>query len=143
DRSATWDTTCFYITPIGDDGTEHRQHADLFLRHIVEPALEEFGFRVVRADHTGKPGMITSQVIEHIIRAKLVVADLSFHIPNVFYELALRHATRRPTVQIIRRVDKIPFDIDQYRTIQIDTTSIYTLVPQLEIYRAEIANQVR
>lgn len=143
DGGSSWETTCFYITPIGDDGTEHRQHSDLFLRHIVEPSLEEFGFRVVRADHIGKPGMITGQVIEHIIRSRLVVADLSFHNPNVFYELALRHATRRPTVQIIRRVDKIPFDIDQYRTIQIDTTNIYTLVPQLEIYRAEIANQVR
>ncbi|MDT7857802.1 hypothetical protein RQM47_14215 [Rubrivirga sp. S365] len=103
DSSESWDTTCFYITPIGEDGSEHRQHSDLFLRHIVEPALEEFGLRVVRADHIGKPGMITGQVIEHIVKSRLVVADLSYHNPNVFYELALRHATRRPTVQIIQR----------------------------------------
>lgn len=29
------------------------------------------------------------------------------------------------------------------RTVRIDTSSIYTLVPQLDVYRAEIANQVR
>jgi hypothetical protein len=91
----------------------------------------------------GKPGMITAQVVEYILRSKLVVADLSFHNPNVFYELSLRHACRLPTVQIIRKCDKIPFDLDQFRTIQIDTSSIFTMVPNLQSYKAEIATQVR
>jgi hypothetical protein len=134
---------CFYITPIGDEDTEQRKHSDLFLSYIVEPALETFKLKVVRADQIGKPGMITAQVIDHILKARLVVADLSFHNPNVFYELCLRHATRLPVVQIIRKGDPIPFDLDQYRTIQIDNSSIYALVPQLEIYRSEIANQAR
>lgn len=29
------------------------------------------------------------------------------------------------------------------RTVRVDTSSIYTLVPQLEVYRTEITNQVR
>ena len=138
-----WESVCFYVSPIGDDDSEHRKHADLFLGSIVEPALEEFGLRVVRADKIGKPGMITAQIIEHVLKAKLVIADLSYHNPNVFYELCLRHVTRLPTVQIIRRADKIPFDLDQFRTIEIDTGSIYTMVPNLQTYRAEIATQVR
>ena len=138
-----WDKTCFYISPIGDDGSDHRAHADLFLGSIVEPALEEFGLQVVRADKIGKPGMITAQIIEHILRAKLVIADLSYHNPNVFYELCLRHVCRLPTVQIIRKADKIPFDLDQFRTVQIDTSNIYTMVPNLQTYKAEIATQVR
>jgi hypothetical protein len=87
--------------------------------------------------------MITGQIIEHIIRARLVVADLSFHNPNVFYELCLRHACKLPIVQIIRCADDLPFDLEQFRTIKIDTSSIYTLVPSLETYKSEIANQVR
>jgi hypothetical protein len=145
-KSATevdFDKTCFYISPIGEEDTENRKHADLFLGSIVEPALEEFGLSVVRADRISKPGMITSQILEYILKAKLVVADLSFHNPNVFYELALRHICRLPTVQVIRYMDPIPFDLDQYRTIQIDTTDIYSLVPKLEVYKAEIATQVR
>ena len=99
--------------------------------------------QLVRADAIGKPGMITAQIIEHITLAPLVIADLSFHNPNVFYELALRHAVRKPIVQLIRAADKLPFDISQFRTIVIDTTDIYTLVPQLDTYRAEIASQIR
>ncbi len=138
-----WDRICFYISPIGEEGSEHRQHADLFLGSIVEPTLEEFGLTVVRADKIGKPGMISAQVIEHVLKSKLVIADLSYHNPNVFYELCLRHVCRLPTVQLIRKADKIPFDLDQFRTIQIDTTNIYTMVPNLQTYRAEIATQVR
>lgn len=89
-----WDRICFYISPIGEEGMEHRQHADLFLGSIVEPSLEEFGLSVVRADKIGKPGMTTAQIIEHILRSKLVIADLSYHNPNVFYELCLRHVCR-------------------------------------------------
>jgi hypothetical protein len=50
----TWDDICFYISPIGDEGSEHRTHSDLFLGSLVEPALEEFKLRVVRADKIGK-----------------------------------------------------------------------------------------
>ena len=138
-----WAKICFYLTPIGSPDSDHRRHSDLFLSHIVEPAVEEFGLRVVRADHIAKPGMITTQIIEHVIKSRIAIADLSFHNANVFYELSLRHAFGLPTVQIIRSSDTIPFDLNQVRTIQLDTSSIYTLVPQLETYRAEIANQVR
>lgn len=138
-----WDKICFYVTPIGEDGSDQRMHADLFLGAIVEPALEEFGLTVVRADRIEEAGLIGRQIVEHILRSRLVIADLSFHNPNVFYELALRHASGLPTVQIIRSSDRLPFDVNQVRTIQIDTSSIYTLVPQLEVYRAAITSQVR
>lgn len=137
------DDVCFYITPIGDPDSEFRMHSDLFLSSIVEPALEEFGLRVVRADQIGSSGMITSQIIEYVLKAKLVIADLSYHNPNVFYELCLRHVTQLPTVHIIRQSDNIPFDLNQVRTIVIDNSTIYSLVPSLETYRSEIANQVR
>jgi hypothetical protein len=97
----------------------------------------------VRADKISTPGMITAQVIDHLVRAPLVIADLSFGNPNVFYELALRHASRRPVVQIIRAGDHLPFDVGQFRTVPIDMTDIFTLVPQIDSYRAEIARQCR
>jgi hypothetical protein len=87
--------------------------------------------------------MITSQVLEHILRSRMVIADLSYHNPNVFYEMALRHATKLPIIQVCRRADRLPFDVNQVRTITIDTSDIYTLIPRLETYRSEIASQVR
>jgi hypothetical protein len=134
---------CFYITPIGKEDSEERRHADFLMEYIIKPAVTEFGLTVVRADQMAKPGMIGKQVIEHILKARLVIADLSFHNPNVFYELCLRHATRLPTVQVKRELDIIPFDVSQYRTIPIETRDPYTLVPKLQTYTAQVANQVR
>lgn len=142
-QSSDLSDVCFFVTPIGADGSPQRQHADLMLGSLIEPSLDTLGLRLVRADQISKPGMITGQIIEHLVRAPLVIADLSFGNPNVFYELALRHASRKPAVQLIRAGDHLPFDVGQFRTVTIDMTSIYTLVPQLDTYRAEIARQCR
>lgn len=143
DADEDFSKICFYITPIGDPGSEQRRHSDFMMEYIIQPAVKEFGLKVIRADLMSKPGMIGKQVIEHILRSKLVVADLSFHNPNVFYELCLRHTTRLPTVQLRREVDSIPFDLNQYRTIPIETRDPYTLLPKVQTYTAEVTNQVR
>lgn len=140
---AHFESTCFYIAPIGEPESEQRKHSDLFLGSFVEPALEQFKLTVIRADAIDKPGIITRQILEYIVKSRLVIADLSFHNPNVFYELAIRHAMKLPVVQIIRASEKVPFDMNQMRTIPIDTSDIYALVPKIDSYRAEIANQVR
>ncbi|OBF82308.1 hypothetical protein A5791_04550, partial [Mycobacterium sp. 852002-51163_SCH5372311] len=137
------DDVCFIVSPIGDANSLFRKHANLVLTSLIEPALADLGLRAVRADKISKPGLITGQVIEHIAKARLVIADLSFANPNVYYELALRHAARKPVVQIIRSEDALPFDVGQYRTVTLDMTDIYTLVPQLELHRQEITRQCR
>lgn len=141
--TSEYDKVCFYITPIGDEDSDIRKHSDLMLENIVSPALEEFGLTVVRADKISKPGMITKQILKYITNSKLVIADLSFHNPNVFYELAIRHMKGLPTVHLIRAADSVPFDISGFRTIKLDMSSIFTLVPQLDTYKSEIAAQVR
>jgi len=138
-----WQKICFYITPIGADDSQERRHSDLFMSSLVQPALEELGLTVIRADQIGEPGMITSQVLEYLKRSRLAIADLSYLNPNVFYEVALRHALRLPVVQLIRKADQLPFDVNQARTLVFDTSDIYTLIPKLQTYRAEIANQAR
>lgn len=140
---AHFESTCFYITPIGSPDSDQRKHSDLFLGSFIEPALQSFSLTVVRADGIDKPGVITKQVIEYIVKSRLVIVDLSYHNPNVFYELAIRHMMRLPIVQIIRKSDPIPFDINQMRTIVIDTTDIFTLVPKIATYQTEISSQIR
>lgn len=141
--SADWQNICFYITPIGSEDSVERKHADLFMSSLVQPALEELGLSVVRADQIGEPGMITTQVLEYLKRSRLAIADLSYLNPNVFYEVALRHALRLPVVQLIRKADRLPFDVNQSRTLVFDTSDIYSLIPKLQTYRAEIASQAR
>jgi hypothetical protein len=134
---------CFIICPIGEENTPERRHSDVIFGSIIEPILEEFNLKPLRADQIAEPGMITRQIIEHLVRAKLVIADLSFSNPNVFYELAIRHALRMPVVQIIRKGDRIPFDTNQGRTVQIELSDAYSAIPALRIAQAEISNNVR
>lgn len=138
-----WSTICFYVSPIGDAESVARKHSDLFKSSIIEPAMKELGLRVVRADETDNAGMIATGIIQHLRHSKLVIADLSMLNPNVFYEIGLRHACRMPIVQIIQRSDKLPFDINQVNTIQIDNTDLYSFVPRIETFRAEVAALAR
>ena len=112
------DKSCFFIAPIGEPGTPIRQDSDQVLRHIVRPAVSRFGFNAIRADEIAEPGIITSQIIERIVESPLVIADLTGHNPNVFYELAIRHAIRKPFVQMIKKDEAIPFDVATARTVR-------------------------
>jgi hypothetical protein len=111
---------CFVIAPIGEAGSETRRRSDQILKHVIEPCAEECGYDAIRADRISEPGLITAQVLTHIIEAPMVIADLTEHNPNVFYELAIRHAVAKPLVQMIRSTDRIPFDVAGMRTIPID-----------------------
>lgn len=141
--SASADAACFYITPIGEDGGEVRRHADMLLRHLVEPAFQQFSIAVIRADKIEKSGLISQQIFEHLVSARFCVADLSFGNPNAFYELGIRHMTRLPTIQIIRKGDKIPFDVSQGRTIVVDMTDIYTIMDRIESAQKELVEHIR
>lgn len=142
-NSIEYDKVCFYITPIGEDGSEQRKHSDMLLECLVSPVLEQFGLTAVRADQIEKPGIITNQILDYITKSKMVIADLSYHNPNVFYELAVRHMKGLPTIHISRSADKIPFDIGNFRTISLDMTDIYSFVPQIETYKSQISAQLR
>jgi hypothetical protein len=111
---------CFVIAPIGEDGSAIRIRSDQILKHIVRPVAAEFNFEVTRADEIAKPGIITTQVIERLIQDPLVIADLTGKNPNVYYELAVRHASRNPVIQLLDFTEDLPFDIAGTRTIRID-----------------------
>lgn len=112
--------TCFFIAPIGEDGTQTREDSDRVLRRIVRAAVDPLGFNAIRADYIDSPGIITRQVLGLVVESPLVIADLTGHNPNVFYELAIRHAIRKPFVQIIRKNETIPFDVATARTVRYD-----------------------
>lgn len=111
---------CFVIAPISSPGTDIRRRSDQVLKHIITPALDGLGYEIVRADMISEPGIITSQIIQHILEDDLVIADLTGKNPNVFYELAIRHMVRKPVIQISQSGETIPFDVAASRVIQFD-----------------------
>ncbi|AWX56900.1 hypothetical protein AB432_018425 [Brevibacillus brevis] len=108
---------CFVITPIGPDESLIRRQADGVIDAVLGPVLEKLGFEVVVAHRMSDGGSITRQVIEQILSADLVVANLTGLNPNVMYELAIRHAVRKPLVQLCEKGTTLPFDINEQRTI--------------------------
>ncbi|MCA1669842.1 MAG: hypothetical protein LC793_21120 [Thermomicrobia bacterium] len=111
--------TCFVISPVGAEDSQTRANADMVLRYVIEPAATASGYEVpVRADQVAKPGIITHDIISRLLKSDLVIADLSEHNPNVFYELAIRHATNLPCIHIVEDAWKrLPFDVAPSRTI--------------------------
>lgn len=130
---------CFVISPIGEEGSETRERSDQVLKHIISSSVELLGYTVIRADKISEPGIITTQIIEYIVDADLVIADLTEKNPNVFYELAIRHAIRKPLVQMIRKGDVIPFDVAATRIIQFDLHNLDSVASAKE----EICSQVK
>jgi hypothetical protein len=134
---------CFIIAPIGDPDSEIRIRSDLILKHIISPAAIACGYNPIRADQISEPGLINNQVIRYLINSQLVIADLTGHNPNVFYELAIRHFLKKPLLQIIRKGEKIPFDIAQTRVVifDVDLDSAHTAREDLENQIKAIENQ--
>ena len=131
--------TCFVISPIGKAGSETRKAADDLFELILEPALEHFGFDVIRADKIPGAGVITNDIISLLQSAELCVIDLSEPNPNVYYECGRRHETARPYIQLSRS-DEIPFDLAGIRTIHYDLTtprSVYQAVQEIRRYVEE------
>lgn len=119
--------TCFVISPIGGEETATRKWADQTIKHLIRPAVEPHGLEVIRADQEDRAGIITTHIIQRLVGADLVIADLTQRNPNVFYELAVRHVTRKPLAQIIRAEEEIPFDVQSMRTVKFELNDPDTL----------------
>ncbi len=122
--------TCFVIMPIGDQKfgeisvtqQQLREKYDNLIKEALLKADESLDVR--RADDIAKPGCITNDIISRVMYSDLVIADVTFPNPNVYYELGLRHACRPGTI-IIRDKSgpRTPFDIAHLRHIPYSDTS--------------------
>jgi hypothetical protein len=94
---------------------------DGYFSHVITPAVEAAGFRILRADQIYGTRRVMRDVWEHIWRARVVIADVSGANPNVNYELGLCHALGVPTVIITKQMADVPFDYRDRRCIPYDT----------------------
>ncbi len=106
--------SCFvmmpFAAPLGD-----------YYSKVFEPAIEKAGLKAVRADDdifgTGK---IIDQIWQGINDAKVLVAELTSRNPNVYYELGLAHALKKPVVLVCSNEQDVPFDLKHIRVIYYD-----------------------
>lgn len=131
--------SCFVISPIGDRKSETRARADQMVEKILIPVMRR-SYVIDRADKMGRPGVITTEIIKRVADSDLVVADLTGANPNVFYELALRHRTGRPFIQLAEEGTELPFDVQPVQTIFYDLTDPIRLEREV---RKELRDQLR
>lgn len=81
------------------------------LRNLITPAAVNAGFRVETANRKGSD-IIQSTIINELLEADLVIADLTDHNPNVLFELGLRMAEDKPVALIKTEGTSRIFDVD-------------------------------
>jgi hypothetical protein len=135
--SASQKPKCFVIIQIGKDGSDARRKSDRVLKYIIAKALEE-KYQVQRADDIKQPGTVTVQIIEQLLEAPLVVADLSDFNANVYYELAIRHAVKKPVIHLITKGQEAPFDVSQMRYVSYDITAPESVEEAQQELRANV-----
>lgn len=90
------------------------------INEIVSRAAKKCGLEYIRGDLCDRPGNILPQIVHEIRRSAVVVADISKHNPNVFYELGIAHQLVGVdrVVIITQEVDgKTAYDVHQFRQL--------------------------
>src|SRR4028118_1191452 len=97
----------FVLMPFSDS------FRDTYLRGI-KPACTEAGYYCERLDEQIFEESMLERVYNQIVKADLVVADMSERNPNVFYEVGYSHALRKRVILLTRHPDDIPFDLKHH-----------------------------
>jgi hypothetical protein len=112
---------CFIAMPFGKRGADGGAVIDFDQVHsCIRDGAEAAGLEAVRADFEPGGGFIHKPMIERLLVAEYVVADLTLSNPNVMYEVGVRHgASARATILICASgfVDKLPFDFKPLRVL--------------------------
>jgi tetratricopeptide (TPR) repeat protein len=101
---------------------------------VIRPAVPT-DWEAKRADALRKPGLIDQLYTEWLLEADIVLADLTFANPNVYYELGIRQAlSRKSTVLIAHKETALPFDVRNQSVVHYD----YFHAPSLQQFYAEL-----
>lgn len=119
--SATADTRsrrAFIVRPFGEKSGINFDRVEA---ELISPALTHLGIEGRTTMEILRTGNIRTDMFQRLLVADIVIADLSIHNANVYYELGLRHALRRAATVMIRGReggDKVVFDLftDRYIT---------------------------
>jgi hypothetical protein len=129
----TWDDAEVEFTDVRISGTTPRifvimpfsEPYETLYRDVIQPVAKRLEFDIVRVDEIVGPGMIIADIQRQIESAHAVVAEISSHNPNVYYELGYAHALHKPAVLLWRRQQDqaMPFDVSGYRAIFYDDSN--------------------
>ena len=105
---------CFVVMPF-------RPELNYFYLYVQRYLSEKHGLRVERGDHRVLTKALMDKVRDQIVEADLILGDVSFGNPNVFYEIGLAHAFGKPVV-FMTQDDPVQAQVDirQFEFIHYD-----------------------
>lgn len=111
---------CFVVMGFGKK-TDFEQgitfDLDATYEAIIAPAMQIAGVRGIRADEIIHSGIIDVKMYEMLLRADLVIADISTGNVNAVYELGVRHALKpHATIVMKESSGRLYFDLDHTST---------------------------
>ncbi|GJL63092.1 MAG: hypothetical protein NPIRA04_17460 [Nitrospirales bacterium] len=125
----------FIVRPFG---TKNEINFDRVDYELIRPALKEAGFSGGTTGEIISQGNIRTDMFEQLLIADFVIADISIHNANVFYELGIRHAFRDKRTFLLRalkddahQIDDVPFDLKTDRYMSYDAQKPSTHVNEL------------
>jgi hypothetical protein len=111
---------CLIIMPYSQTSEVHTEeywqnHYHKFLKPLIEevPNIEAFRIKPIRGD-------IVKQIITNLVTSPMIVAELTDHNPNVFWELGVRQSFKHNTITIAEEGTPLPFDISSKATLFYD-----------------------
>lgn len=107
---------CFVIRGFGKKRDSKGQEIDFdkVEAELIAPALERCELNGGTTVRVVDAGAIHKDMFQLILKADMVICDITVHNPNVFYELGARHALRKKHTVLIKgrpSADAAPFDI--------------------------------
>jgi len=109
-KGAIDETLCFVLMPFDE------KFASIY-ESIIKKVVESFNLKCTRADEIFGTQPIIEDILEHIQKSRILIADLTSRNPNVFYELGLAHAVGKEVILISQNLKDVPFDLKHYRCI--------------------------
>lgn len=84
----------------------------------IQSAVKSLSLKPMRADNFWEHHYVIQDIVNLIVRARVVICDLSSRNPNVFYEAGIAHALGKEVILITQSQDDVPFDLGHIRYIK-------------------------
>lgn len=129
--SAATKRSVFIVRPFGiKEGIDF----DAVQRELLAPVLNALGFPHGTTEVLAYAGNIRADMLQQLLLADIVIADISIHNANVYYELGVRHALRdRATILIRCSAAEVPFDLKTDRYLAYDKQNPKAAQDQLRV----------
>lgn len=124
----------FIVRPFGIKNDKQGQPIDFdrVERDLIVPALQALDLEGRTTGEIAAAGNIREDMFRMLIASDVVIADISIHNANVFYELGIRHAVRPWRTFLLRcRADEAVFDLQTDRYLQYERDRPADCLPAL------------